>query len=181
MVSMSNQPIIDEISNLHMGTYVNGRELSRFQETTSCIGAHYHRRNHFVCNAGIGGWGIKTSERCFRRSAFEAGFKGVELESKVCQRKLKVIQLFYAGIAIHGSQSSLQNGELDQLRTSVRQYRDERIPQRKGTAPAPQRNGPSAGRGRKSGYYQSTGAVPMLEPTRTENVPQGPPGRTQKS
>jgi hypothetical protein len=57
----------------------------------------------------------------------------------------------------------------------------ERIPQRKGTAPAPQRNGPSAGRGRKLGYYQSTGAVPMLEPTRTENVPQRPPGRAQKS
>ena len=67
---------------------------------------------------------MKSFERCFRRSAFEAGFEGVELQGKGRQRQPKIRQLFYARISIHGLQGSRQNGEFGQLCTSVRQYRD---------------------------------------------------------
>jgi hypothetical protein len=67
---------------------------------------------------------MKSFERCFRRTAFEAGFEGVELQGKGRQRQPKIRQLFYARISIHGLQGSRQNGEFGQLCTSVRQYRD---------------------------------------------------------
>jgi hypothetical protein len=54
---------------------------------------------------------MKSFERCFRRSAFQAGFEGVELQGKGRQRKPKSFQLFYARISIHGLQGSRQNGE----------------------------------------------------------------------
>ena len=54
---------------------------------------------------------MKSFERCFRRSAFEAGFEGVELQGKVRHRKSKIHQFFYARISIHGLQGSWQNGE----------------------------------------------------------------------
>ena len=67
---------------------------------------------------------MKSFERGFRRSAFEACFEGVELQGKGRQRQPKIRQLFYAWISIHGLQGSRQNGEFGQLCTSVRQYRD---------------------------------------------------------
>ena len=67
---------------------------------------------------------MKSFERGFRRSAFEACFEGVELQGKGRQRQPKIRQLFYARISIHCLQGSRQNGEFGQLCTSVRQYRD---------------------------------------------------------
>jgi hypothetical protein len=67
---------------------------------------------------------MKSFERCFRRSAFEACFEGVELQGKGRHCKPKIHQFFYARISIHGLQGSRQNGEFGQLCTSVRQYRD---------------------------------------------------------
>ena len=66
---------------------------------------------------------MKSFERCFRRSAFEAGFEGVELQGEGRQRQPKIRQLVYARISIHGLQGSRQ-GEFGQPYTSVRQYRD---------------------------------------------------------
>ena len=67
---------------------------------------------------------MKSFERGFRRSAFEACFEGVELQGKGRHRKPKIHQFFYARISIHCLQGSRQNGEFGQLCTSVRQYRD---------------------------------------------------------
>jgi hypothetical protein len=86
------------------------------------MGALFHLGNDFVCD--IGRRGMKGFERCFRRSAFEARFEGVELQGKGRHCKPKIHQFFYARISIHGLQGSRQNGEFGQLRTSVRQYRD---------------------------------------------------------
>jgi hypothetical protein len=87
-------------------------------------GPLFYRRNDFVCNTNIRRCGMKSFERGFRRSAFETCFEGVELQGKGRQRQLKIRQLFYARISIHGLQGSRQNGEFGQLCTSVRQYRD---------------------------------------------------------
>src|SRR5712672_3090764 len=87
-------------------------------------GPLFHRRKDFVCNTNIRRCGMKSFERGFRRSAFEACFEGVELQGKGRQRQPKIRQLFYARISIHGLQGSQQNGEFGQLCTSVRQYRD---------------------------------------------------------
>ena len=87
-------------------------------------GPLFRRRNDFVCNTNIRRCGMKSFERCFGRSAFEACFEGVELQGKGRHRKPKIHQFFYARISIHGLQGSRQNGEFGQLCTSVRQYRD---------------------------------------------------------
>ena len=62
---------------------------------------------------------MKSFERGFRRSAFEACFEGVELQGKGRQRQPKIRQLFYARISIHGLQGS---GKMGNSASSAHQF-----------------------------------------------------------
>ena len=77
-------------TSVNLPTKDSGLTLGEVERAIPISGPLFHRRNDFVCNTNIRRCEMQSFERCFRRSAFEACFEGVELQGKGRHRKPKI-------------------------------------------------------------------------------------------